>query len=373
KMIASLLLKSYPTREDKENALDLTFRQDRDLVSLEIWHRGDSRAIERVVNEEYLQQYRLTAGFIDQVRSFQEKTQRFSRPSVFAGEVEIRNSTLTDGAPLFTIGIPFVSDDYGTITHVAIAEFRLDRLQKVFGKLSERLLYLVDKEGLLLAHPDEKLVFSAASMVKLPIVKEALRSKLKQGQLRFKLEDGEAYSGAFARTAVGVTAVSQASEEVILEAARSVRREAFYVAGRFLSISLFVIFVVSLSLTAPIEKLVEMTHAVAAGNFNVQSGVRSRDEVGELAGAFDEMVKGLLERDKVKNLFNKFHGSSVTDDLLKGDVQLGGSRKEVTVFFSDIRDFTKFSEGHTPEEVVDMLNEYFQIMVGIINRNDGVV
>jgi adenylate cyclase len=43
------------------------------------------------------------------------------------------------------------------------------------------------------------------------------------------------------------------------------------------------------------------------------------------------------------------------------------------VFFSDIRDFTKFSEGHTAEEVVNMLNEYFAIMVGIINKNHGVV
>jgi adenylate cyclase len=58
---------------------------------------------------------------------------------------------------------------------------------------------------------------------------------------------------------------------------------------------------------------------------------------------------------------------------LKGDLQLGGSKKTVTVFFSDVRDFTKFSEGHTPEQVVEMLNEYFQIMVGIINKNGGIV
>ncbi|NJM09690.1 MAG: adenylate/guanylate cyclase domain-containing protein [Bdellovibrionaceae bacterium] len=85
------------------------------------------------------------------------------------------------------------------------------------------------------------------------------------------------------------------------------------------------------------------------------------------------MLEGLLERDKVKSMFNKFHGSSVTEDLLKGDLQLGGSKKIVTVFFSDVRDFTKFSEGHTPEQVVEMLNEYFQIMVAIINKNGGVV
>src|SRR5262249_4703716 len=110
------------------------------------------------------------------------------------------------------------------------------------------------------------------------------------------------------------------------------------------------------------------------GNFNVKAKVRSRDEVGQLGEAFNHMIEGLLERDKVKNMFNKFHGSSVTEDLLKGDsVGLGGSKKMVTVFFSDIRDFTKFSEGHTPEEVVAMLNEYFEVMVGLINRNGGVV
>jgi len=47
--------------------------------------------------------------------------------------------------------------------------------------------------------------------------------------------------------------------------------------------------------------------------------------------------------------------------------------KEVTIFFSDIRGFTDFSEGHTPEEVVSMLNEYFEVMVKIINDNGGVV
>ncbi|RYG54644.1 adenylate/guanylate cyclase domain-containing protein, partial [bacterium] len=60
-------------------------------------------------------------------------------------------------------------------------------------------------------------------------------------------------------------------------------------------------------------------------------------------------------------------------DMIAGDLQLGGSNKEVTVFLSDIRGFTKFSEGHTPEEVVGMLNEYFGIMVTIITANHGIV
>ena len=54
-------------------------------------------------------------------------------------------------------------------------------------------------------------------------------------------------------------------------------------------------------------------------------------------------------------------------------MKLGGEQREATVFFSDIRSFTSFSEKVSPQEVVNMLNEYFKIMVGIITKHNGVV
>jgi adenylate cyclase len=170
--------------------------------------------------------------------------------------------------------------------------------------------------------------------------------------------------------------ISQVDEKTVLEPAEAVRREAFYIAGLAISAALFFVFVFSITLTNPIERLVELTREIAAGNFDVHatSQVRSADEVGELAVAFDSMTEGLKERDKVKTMFSKFHGSSVAADILASEqASLRGTSREVVVFFSDIRDFTKFSEGHTAEEVVEMLNEYFEIMVGIINRSGGVV
>jgi hypothetical protein len=85
------------------------------------------------------------------------------------------------------------------------------------------------------------------------------------------------------------------------------------------------------------------------------------------------MTEGLKERDKVKSLFSKFHGSSVAEDLIGKDIGVGGQSKDVVVFFSDIRGFTAFSEKRSPEEVVEMLNEYFGVMVKIINSHGGVV
>lgn len=375
KVIASLLMKDTGQGES-ERSLDLTFYRDKDFVSVEVISRNQSTPL-RVVNEPYLKQYKLDKTFLDVLRQIQKSRQMVHTEALFAGKegyVEVRNSTIEGGAPLLTLGFPLAKDDSGNVTHIVLAELRLDRLQKVFAGVSERSLYLVDNEGKLLAHADEKKVLRGESFAAVPIVKSALGSELKQAQMRFvDQESKESITAAYTKTALGVTAIAAVSDEIILEAARAVKAQSFYVAGRILSAALFLIFVFSITLTAPIEKLAELTGRVAKGDFSVKSSVRSRDEVGQLGEAFNHMIEGLLERDKVKSMFSKFHGSSVTEDLMKGDLQLGGSKKTVTVFFSDIRDFTKFSEGHTPEQVVEMLNEYFQIMVRIINTNGGVV
>lgn len=362
--------------EQNKSSLDLTFGHDPDFVVVEVLHSPKEPGT-RIVNELYLEQYKLKKDFIDVLRQSQRTRGLVRSEVLFSGKegyIEVRNSTIAGGAPLFTIGFPLAKDDYGNVTHVVLAELRLDRLQKAFAANSVYTMYLVDNEGRLLAHPDENRVLKGQNMRDVEIVKFAMSSDVKMGQKKFRdPETGQSLIGAYTKTALGVTTVAEASEDVIMEAARSVRREAFLIAGRLVSIALFLMFLVSITLSSPIEALAELTSEVAKGNFQVKAKIKSRDEVGQLGQAFNSMIEGLVERDKVKNMFSKFHGSSVTEDLMKGDLQLGGSKKVVTVFFSDIRDFTKFSEGHTPEEVVAMLNEYFEIMVGIINRHGGVV
>lgn len=289
---------------------------------------------------------------------------------------EIKNSSQPKGPPLFSVGIP-IGHIEGKVTHVAVADFSLAMLQKPFSQATERVFYLVDKNGMLLAHNDEKKAIAKLPMVASPIIKKAMSDTASQRQFRYKdpETDKDVIGGFVKRPSLGFTVVSQIDKDIILEPALKVQREAIKIAGIVVSIAMFFIFMFSMTLTNPIEKLAEMIELVSKGNFDIKarSQVKSNDEVGDLAVAFDHMTDGLKERDKVKNLFSKFHGSSVAEDLIKNDIGVGGSNKEVTVFFSDIRGFTAFSEKRTPEQVVAMLNEYFEVMVGIINKNGGVV
>src|SRR4030042_919011 len=78
---------------------------------------------------------------------------------------------------------------------------------------------------------------------------------------------------------------------------------------------------------------------------------------------------------KIRSMFSNYATERVVNALIKnpGMTKLGGEKREITVLFSDIRGFTTFSEKHTPEEVVAMLNEYLGEMTDIIFRWDGTL
>ena len=81
------------------------------------------------------------------------------------------------------------------------------------------------------------------------------------------------------------------------------------------------------------------------------------------------------QRRKVRATFSRFVSREVVDTILDSGrvIELGGETREVTIFFSDIFDFTPISESMTPAEIVEMLNEYFTGMTDIIFRSGGTV
>ncbi len=87
------------------------------------------------------------------------------------------------------------------------------------------------------------------------------------------------------------------------------------------------------------------------------------------------MVTERKERMLIKSMFSTYVNPSLVDELVAHPEKLvlGGQREELTVLFSDIAGFTAISESMSPEELVSILNEYLDVMSGIIFRNDGTL
>jgi adenylate cyclase len=127
----------------------------------------------------------------------------------------------------------------------------------------------------------------------------------------------------------------------------------------------------ALRISRPILKMERVANEVAQGNFQARvEGVRSRDEIGDLARRMNDMVVGLNERFQLA----KFVSSGTLAAIRLSDhqgVRLGGERRLVTMVFCDIRGYTAFAERHDPEVVVEVLNLYFQHLADLVADHGG--
>src|SRR5262249_43508545 len=134
--------------------------------------------------------------------------------------------------------------------------------------------------------------------------------------------------------------------------------------------------VVGARFTRPMVALESAARRVAAGDLSARvGGPRKGDEIARLGLAFDLMVDGLRERERIKSTFKKYLAPDVVDYLLAHPEaqELGGARRELTVMFSDIVRFTALAEARAPEEVVAILNRYFTQVSERIAARGGTV
>jgi adenylate cyclase len=124
----------------------------------------------------------------------------------------------------------------------------------------------------------------------------------------------------------------------------------------------------------PIRDLAEGTRRVAAGDYTQRLPVVQDDDLGALAASFNRMQAGLAERQRLQAAFGTYVDPGLAARLLEqGDDVFTGERREVTVMFVDIRDFTPFAEANTAEDTVARLNAVFEIVVPAVVDAGGHV
>ncbi len=124
----------------------------------------------------------------------------------------------------------------------------------------------------------------------------------------------------------------------------------------------------------PIHDLAEGTERVAAGDYSQRLPVVQDDDLGALAASFNRMQAGLAERQRLQVAFGTYVDPALAARLLEqGDDVFTGERRQVTVMFVDIRDFTPFAEANTAEDTVSRLNALFEIVVPAVVDAGGHV
>jgi adenylate cyclase len=92
----------------------------------------------------------------------------------------------------------------------------------------------------------------------------------------------------------------------------------------------------------------------------------------ELAGRMKQVVE---ERRLIKDMFSRYLSTEIVRTLMDTPdlVKPGGSKKEATIFFADIRGYTSFSEGRDPAYIIGVLNDYFSEAVEVVIRHRGYI
>jgi HD-GYP domain-containing protein (c-di-GMP phosphodiesterase class II) len=224
-----------------------------------------------------------------------------SRPKIIRSGQEM---ALTIAAPV--MGGP--NDDQVVAAVVAIVSFRdvFKAVQQQSTKTERELLdaglpvvFVVDKEGRAVAHPDERIAFSEKPMTDLKVVQDwqETGTQVQSALAPFTAErDGRKIEmiGSYATAELGSNSrlgvIAIQDERAALVSVADMRRQTFIISLVAATFALLIGFFFAKKLTQPVQELAAGAHRIATGDFSQRINVRSRTELGELGDSFNLMT-----------------------------------------------------------------------------------
>ena len=127
------------------------------------------------------------------------------------------------------------------------------------------------------------------------------------------------------------------------------------------------------SIGTPLRGLAGTLEQVGNGDLDCQVDVEDPGEIGLLQSGVNDMVAGLRERDRLHDLFGRHVGPAVAAEALRSGITLSGELRTVVALFVDITGSTSLTLTTEPAAFVAMLNRFFDIVVGEVEGNGGLV
>ncbi|WP_262268288.1 cache domain-containing protein [Microvirga yunnanensis] len=263
---------------------------------------------------------------------------------------------------------------------VVVAEVNLKLIWDVISAIKvgrTGTAFLLDGPGRLIAHPDISLVLRGADEATLAPFR-ALRDLIGQaGTDVVTGTDGQGKAIAAAAAPVPGPDWTIVVEQPLSEAFGPIYAALWRTGGLLLAGAAFaglLAYVLASRMTDPIRRLEEGTERIGAGHFEHRIHIGTGDELQRLADSFNIMAAELAvsqERQERIAKLKRFLAPQVAElvDRKGDDSVLEGRRTEVVVVFCDLRGFTAFSAKATPDEVMNVLSEYYDALGQIITRN----
>jgi adenylate cyclase len=129
----------------------------------------------------------------------------------------------------------------------------------------------------------------------------------------------------------------------------------------------------AMSIADPLRQLRWALGEVQRGNYNAHMQIYDASELGLLQAGFNDMVRDLAERQRLRDLFGRYVGEDVARRALERGTELGGQERDVAVLFVDLVGSTNLASIRPPAEVVSLLNEFFRVVVDTVAHHGGFV
>ena len=129
----------------------------------------------------------------------------------------------------------------------------------------------------------------------------------------------------------------------------------------------------AMAISDPLRQLRWALGEVQRGNYNAHMQIYDASELGLLQAGFNDMVRELSERQRMRDLFGRYVGEDVARRALERGTELGGQERDVAVLFVDLIGSTQLAATRPPGEVVGLLNEFFRVVVDTVQEHGGFV
>lgn len=184
--------------------------------------------------------------------------------------------------------------------------------------------------------------------------------------------------------AMGVTAGAAYTDLIWLETSMDIPRDTrqqiflidvFFVFGVTIIMTLRLIHAYSNYLQTLFDAQLDTLRRVGEGDLKQYLPVLSRDEFGLVASRINSMIDSLREKDQLRLTLERIVSPSIMEKLLTTDDKTlkYGQEYDVAIVFCDLREFTKFTETATAEDVIFFLNAYFSQMTKIVTEHSGII